>query len=361
MEANHEGEIDEAILDSITGPDGQAGGSTDEKAVLVQWRGLKLRWVPSDSASSSRCSDPSCSRTSQGAADDHIGDEPFGAGPIVALANGAHSHDTYPVSTTTPDWSQATPLPLAIANAISRIEDADRRPQLWENLIFTGQPAKIKTIQLEAISALSEYVATEQTEAAQVLAEPTRCKLAMCVRCECPTTSPSSRTATTWRLSWVARSTPSSYSVTRRQRRSLRSRDTTRLVLIRASRSSSLLEMLSTDAMLHCTSRSCQWSSRVEHWFFELVLRWYCDLTFSKNARVTTRQGLSGLGIPGSTAKNPAEPEDQHFARTFEVGWTTEPAWERPSSSCTITFIQRQPRRFTLKQSIQLEMISRTV
>ncbi|KAI3491157.1 hypothetical protein L1887_44555 [Cichorium endivia] len=74
--------------------------------------------------------------------------------------------------TATPDWSQAVPLPLAIANAISRVEDADRRPQLWENLVFTGHPAKIKTIQIEAISSLSEFVATEQTEAAQVLAEP---------------------------------------------------------------------------------------------------------------------------------------------------------------------------------------------
>ncbi|EST09137.1 Actin-related protein [Kalmanozyma brasiliensis GHG001] len=172
MEANQDGEIDESILASITGEDGQAGGSTDDKAVLVHWRGLKLKVGPERFRFLEPLFRPELLKDVAGAADDHIGDEPFGAGPIVAEANGTQSHDSYPTATASPDWSQAISLPLGIANAISRIEDADRRPQLWENLIFTGQPAKIKTIQLEAISALSEYVATEQTEAAQVLAEP---------------------------------------------------------------------------------------------------------------------------------------------------------------------------------------------
>ncbi|CDU25050.1 related to macronuclear actin 1 [Sporisorium scitamineum] len=175
MEAGQGEEIDEAILASITGEDGQAGGSTDEKAVLVTFRGLKLKVGPERFRFLEPLFRPELLKDVAGASESSIGDEPFGAGPIVAEANGnanSSSHDSYPVSTASPDWSQAIPLPLAIANAISRVEDADRRPQLWENLIFTGQPAKIKTIQLEAISALSEFVATEQTEAAQVLAEP---------------------------------------------------------------------------------------------------------------------------------------------------------------------------------------------
>ncbi|KAJ9474421.1 putative Actin-related protein 2 (putative) [Pseudozyma hubeiensis] len=169
MEANQGEEIDEAILASITGEDGQAGGSTDDKAVLVHFRGLKLKVGPERFRFLEPLFRPELLKDVAGASDVGLGDEPFGAGPIVAASS---SHDSYPISTESPDWSQAISLPLAIANAISRVEDADRRPQLWENLIFTGQPAKIKTIQLEAISALSEYVATEQTEAAQVLAEP---------------------------------------------------------------------------------------------------------------------------------------------------------------------------------------------
>ena len=180
MEANQGEEIDEAILASITGEDGQAGGSTDEKAVLVHWRGLKLKVGPERLRFIEPLFRPELLKDVAGASELHLGDEPFGAGPIVAdvidandsEAHTVSSYDSYPMPTSPPDWSQATPLPLAIANAISRIEDADRRPQLWENLIFTGQPAKIKTIQFEAISSLSEFVATEQTEAAQVLAEP---------------------------------------------------------------------------------------------------------------------------------------------------------------------------------------------
>ncbi|SOV07795.1 related to macronuclear actin 1 [Ustilago sp. UG-2017a] len=182
MEANQGEEIDEAILASITGEDGQAGGSTDEKATLVTFRGLKLKVGPERFRFLEPLFRPELLKDVAGASDLHLGDEPFGAGPIVAETNGAGtngdaaqspaSHDNFPIATATPNWSQAVPLPLAIASAISRIEDADRRPQLWENLIFTGQPAKIKTIQIEAISALSEFVATEQTEAAQVLAEP---------------------------------------------------------------------------------------------------------------------------------------------------------------------------------------------
>ncbi|KAJ1025855.1 hypothetical protein NDA16_002481 [Ustilago loliicola] len=175
IEANQGEEIDEAILASITGEDGQAGGSTDEKATLVHFRGLKLKVGPERFRFLEPLFRPELLKDVAGASELHLGDEPFGAGPIVAEANAAPapaSHDSYPIATASPDWSQAVSLPLAIANAISRIEDADRRPQLWENLIFTGQPAKIKTIQIEAISALSEFVATEQTEAAQVLAEP---------------------------------------------------------------------------------------------------------------------------------------------------------------------------------------------
>ena len=178
MEAQEGEEIDEAILASITGEDGQAGGSTDEKAVLVHFRGLKLKVGPERFRFLEPLFRPELLKDVAGAADLHLGEEPFGAGPIVAEANDAKanglktSYDSYPMPTTPPDWSQVVPLPLAIANAISRVEDADRRPQLWENLIFTGQPAKIKMIQIEAISSLSDYVATEQTEAAQVLAEP---------------------------------------------------------------------------------------------------------------------------------------------------------------------------------------------
>lgn len=171
MEASS-GEVDEAILASITGEDGQAGGSKDEKAVLVQFRGLKLKVGPERFRFLEPLFRPELLKEVAGAAELHIGDEPFGAGPLVAETDGVSSHDSYPMPTSSPDWSSAMPLPLAIANSIARVEDADRRPQLWENLIFTGQPAKIKTIQIEAISALSDYVATEQTEAAQVLAEP---------------------------------------------------------------------------------------------------------------------------------------------------------------------------------------------
>lgn len=169
MEASQGDEIDESILASITGEDGQAGGSTDEKAVLVHFRGLKLKVGPERFRFLEPLFRPELLKDVAGAADLDLGDEPFAAGPV---AMDSSSHDSYPMATASPDWSQTMSLPLAIANAISRVEDADRRPQLWENLIFTGQPAKIKTIQLEAISALSEFVATEQTEAAQVLAEP---------------------------------------------------------------------------------------------------------------------------------------------------------------------------------------------
>lgn len=169
IEAAQGEEIDEAILASITGEDGQAGGSTDEKAVLVHFRGLKLKVGPERFRFLEPLFRPELLKDVAGASDLNLGDEPFGAGPIVTDWS---SHDSYPMSAASPDWGQAISLPLAIANAISRVEDADRRPQLWENLIFTGQPAKIKTIQLEAVSALSEFVATEQTEAAQVLAEP---------------------------------------------------------------------------------------------------------------------------------------------------------------------------------------------
>lgn len=172
MEANQGEEIDEAILASITGEDGQAGGSTDEKATLVNFRGLKLKVGPERFRFLEPLFRPELLKDVAGASDSQLGDEPFGAGPIVGENGRSASHDSYPIATSTPDWSQAVPLPLAIANAISLVEDADRRPQLWENLVFTGQPAKIKTIQIEAISALSEFVATEQTEAAQVLAEP---------------------------------------------------------------------------------------------------------------------------------------------------------------------------------------------
>ncbi|SPO24248.1 related to macronuclear actin 1 [Ustilago trichophora] len=171
MEANQSEEIDEAILASITGEDGQAGASTDDKAVLVHFRGLKLKVGPERFRFIEPLFRPELLKDVAGANELHIGDEPFGAAPIIAESNST-SHDSYPMPTASPDWSQAIPLPLAIANAISRVEDADRRPQLWENLIFTGQPAKIKTIQFEAISSLSDFVATEQTEAAQVLAEP---------------------------------------------------------------------------------------------------------------------------------------------------------------------------------------------
>ncbi|SPO23949.1 related to macronuclear actin 1 [Ustilago trichophora] len=171
LEANQGEEIDEAILASITGEDGQAGGSTDDKAVLVHFRGLKLKVGPERFRFIEPLFRPELLKDVAGANELHIGDEPFGAAPIIAESNPT-SHDSYPMPTASPDWSQAVPLPLAIANAISRVEDADRRPQLWENLIFTGQPAKIKTIQFEAISSLSDFVATEQTEAAQVLAEP---------------------------------------------------------------------------------------------------------------------------------------------------------------------------------------------
>lgn len=182
MEAQQGEEIDEAILASITGDDGQAGGSTDEKAVLVHFRGLKLKVGPERFRFIEPLFRPELLKDVAGASELQIGDEPFGAGPIVEEASGSNtdgsaahtaaSHDSYPMPTASPDWNQAVPLPLAIANAIARVEDADRRPQLWENLIFTGQPAKIKTIQFEAISSLSDFVATEQTEAAQVLAEP---------------------------------------------------------------------------------------------------------------------------------------------------------------------------------------------
>lgn len=177
MEANPGVDIDETILASITGEDGQAGGSTDEKAILVQFRGLKLKVGPERFRFLEPLFRPELLKDVAGAADLHIGDEPFGAGPLIAESNGVHangstSYDSYPMPTASPDWSQGIPLPLAIANAISRIEDADRRPQLWESLIFTGQPAKIKMIQIEAVSSLYDFVATEQTEAAQVLAEP---------------------------------------------------------------------------------------------------------------------------------------------------------------------------------------------
>ncbi|SNX86388.1 related to macronuclear actin 1 [Melanopsichium pennsylvanicum] len=177
IEAHQGEEIDEAILASITGEDGQAGGSTDEKAVLVHFRGLKLKVGPERFRFIEPLFRPEILKDVAGAAELQIGDEPFGAGPILTEANDAEahsieSHDSYPTPTESPDWSQAIALPLGIANAISRIEDADRRPQLWENLVFTGQPAKIKTIQFEAISSLSDFVATEPTEAAQVLAEP---------------------------------------------------------------------------------------------------------------------------------------------------------------------------------------------
>lgn len=204
IEASNRGdEVDPSLLASITGEDGQAEGSTDPKAVLVNFRGLKLKIGPERFRFIEPLFRPELLKEVPGASDLHVGDEPFGASPfvvnvaasapaeasetadmaidgveggLVATAQGytrpVTGYDTMPLQTAPQDWTQAMPLTLAIFQAISQIEDSDRRPQLWENLIFTGQPSKIKTIQIEAITALSDFVATEQTEAAQVLAEP---------------------------------------------------------------------------------------------------------------------------------------------------------------------------------------------
>ncbi|PWY99239.1 actin-like ATPase domain-containing protein [Testicularia cyperi] len=194
--ANRGDEIDESVLASITSDDGQAGASTDPKAVLVHFRGLKLKIGPERFRFLEPLFRPELLKDVPEANSFRLGDEPFGAGPHVSIdahsttgaapvtsaeivegasAGRPHvsiSYDTLPLETAPIDWTQEASLPHAISDSISRVEDADRRPQLWENLIFTGQPASIKTIQIEAIAALSEYVSTEQTESAQVLAEP---------------------------------------------------------------------------------------------------------------------------------------------------------------------------------------------
>ncbi|EPQ30834.1 uncharacterized protein PFL1_01732 [Pseudozyma flocculosa PF-1] len=174
LEAAHADDgLDEAVIASITGDEGQAGASTDEKAVLVQFRGLKLKVGPERFRFLEPLFRPELLEGVRGADEVALGDEPFGAGPFpdFGVARGGR-FDGFVAPLAWPDWSRVASLPSCIAQSIASIDELDRRVTLWENLILHGSPAKIKTIQIETISALSDHVASAGTETGQVMGEP---------------------------------------------------------------------------------------------------------------------------------------------------------------------------------------------
>ena len=162
-------DLDESIIASITGPDGQSGASTDPKAVLVHHRGLNLKVGPERFRFIEPLFHPDLLKDVPGLLD--LGDEPFGAGPDSDSDSAPGTFDTF-TRPDAQDWTLVPSLPASIARSISQIQELDRRPLMWENLVITGTPARIKTIQMETISALGDYISSNSTEATQLLGEP---------------------------------------------------------------------------------------------------------------------------------------------------------------------------------------------
>ncbi|PWN49403.1 hypothetical protein IE53DRAFT_363175 [Violaceomyces palustris] len=146
---------DEKVIASITGDGGQAGGSTDPEAILITFKGLKLKVGPCRLRFLEPLFDPSLLEEVQGAIDDE------------------EETTLLPGTTTKEFWSNAISLPEAVWRSISSIEEMEKRPLLWESLVVTGAPTKLKSISQELVSECSQRLAAPNpTEAFQVLGEP---------------------------------------------------------------------------------------------------------------------------------------------------------------------------------------------
>ncbi|KAN0065292.1 hypothetical protein ACQY0O_001127 [Thecaphora frezii] len=169
--------MDEAAIASITGEEGQAGGSADEKAVVVVFRGLRLKVGTERFRFLEPLFRPEVLEGVRGI-EEGVGDEPFGSAP-VADASGRIATEYDVLSGWASlggggdgvggvDWSEQRSLPETIAQSINSVDELDRQVALWENLIVTGSPARVKTIQMETIDALGRFVAASHVELQQM-------------------------------------------------------------------------------------------------------------------------------------------------------------------------------------------------
>ena len=60
----------------------------------------------------------------------------------------------------------------AAAWAANNVHPMERRPALWENIIFTGEGSMIKGLPNELMQSFSSHMTTESTELSQVIGEP---------------------------------------------------------------------------------------------------------------------------------------------------------------------------------------------
>lgn len=164
MEAAAAAGNDEGAVAAITGEQGQAGGSTDASAVLVDFRGLKIKVGPSRFRYAEPLLDPSILASVRGLGEKEVGAKPFGAGPDP-------SERIDVMEPTSQNFATAISVPEAVSLAINACE-LERRPGLWENLVITGASTRVRGLGALLLSAMARFVASAPTEASQVAGEP---------------------------------------------------------------------------------------------------------------------------------------------------------------------------------------------
>ncbi len=149
---------------AITGQDGQAGGSTDARATLVTFRGLTLKVGPSRFRWAEPLFKPSLLSSVPGAQPSTISAPPFGAGTEPSDAVLGSVVRTGKAATAPVDWETAPSLPQCIAAAIGQVGEADRRPQLWDSLVITGAPTRLRGLSSAILRHSANYVGTNAPE-----------------------------------------------------------------------------------------------------------------------------------------------------------------------------------------------------
>ncbi|KDN39450.1 hypothetical protein K437DRAFT_239486 [Tilletiaria anomala UBC 951] len=145
------------VAAAITGEAGQAGGSTDPKAVLVSFKGLRLKVGPSRFRYAEPLFCPDVLRGVRGIqqeSDAHSASL-SGAGPVLGDPVLNNTSTTPSLSSSLPTAAQshhptadalatAPSLPECIHAAIAQVPDLERRPALWDALVVTGAPTRTR-------------------------------------------------------------------------------------------------------------------------------------------------------------------------------------------------------------------------
>ena len=157
------------VAAAITSEAGQAGGSTDPKAILVTFKGLKLKIGPSRHRWAEPFFKPAVLKNVARAQPSNISFPPFASGPVLGdpiLGSTSRPAALSALDRTPIDYETALSLPECIAAAISQVIEIERRSQLWESLVITGAPTRVKGLTAAILRHCGSLVASNPSESA---------------------------------------------------------------------------------------------------------------------------------------------------------------------------------------------------